>query len=355
MREIAGGIIRRCYLFYGDEKLLIDEARTALRAQLVDDATEAFNYHQFEWEPGRLRQALEMARTLPLFAQRRMVVLMDCPLFGRSTRGDAGDDGASKEKDEGEATALLSYLEQPAESACLVITAPSADPRRRLTKAVAAFGTAIACPELTEQEASTWVQRRVGQLGKKLDPAAAIQLVAMAGTNLYGLAAEVEKLVLFAGEGNRLRLEDVNLLVAGTAQGEIFDLLDALGRRRTGDALVLLGQFLRRGDPGPVLITQIARHVRNLVIARTYLDQGRSPEQAATDRKQHPFYWRKLMDQARGFSGAELVQAMSDLLQGDLDMKTGQAPEQVLQRLVLTLAGRTHPRPVTMELGRRIR
>lgn len=345
LQEAREGTIRPVYLLYGGEPFLEQEILAALQERLVRPGTAAFNHHVLDPGPDQVRQAVGVAQTLPFMGEYRLVVLRDCPCF--ATRRGAQEEPPPEGEPEqtgGQAEALLSYLQRPSPFTCLVLQSPARelDRRRKLTLQIMAVGAAVECRPLREAEAVAWVQVRARtRAGKNMGQDACQLLVEKVGTDLYALASELEKLALFAGAGPEITLAMVDQAVAGTSQAQIFDLTDALAAGRVGAALDHLHAMLGHGDHPLRLLGAIASHYRRLMEAGALIRQGLSAQQVAQARGQKPFYWEKLMKQARRYRREQLLAALGRLLEADLALKGGSQTEEslILEMLLVDLAG----------------
>lgn len=129
--------------------------------------------------------------------------------------------------------------------------------------------------------------------------------------------AELEKLALYRPD-TPIRREDVEALVGEAVPGSTWAFLDAIGTRRVPEAATLAGRLLSEQVPMPVLITQIHRRLRDLIIIREHLDAGTRPPDLIREMKLQPFRAQKLTEQARTWQQEELDDALDDLYELDL-------------------------------------
>jgi DNA polymerase III delta subunit len=176
-----------------------------------------------------------------------------------------------------------------------------------------------------------WLVVRARELEIELEPQAARLLAERVGghireadvdrrrrTELANM--ELEKLALYR-PGGTIGADDVDALVSETIPGSTWALLDAVGARAGADASILAERLLDDGAPVPVLISQLHRRLRDLILVREHLDSGSKPPQIVKDLKLQPFRAKKLADQARAWSLAALEAAMVELLALDLRSK----------------------------------
>ena len=186
-------------------------------------------------------------------------------------------------------------------------------------------------------ELERWIRGHVEAGGGRIAPQAVQRLATNVGSDLAALRNEIEKLLLYAGPEATITAEDVTRLSPYAAEANIFDLVDALGSRRPAQAAALFQRELNEGEDPFRLFAMFIRQFRLLIQTRSLLDAGERPGDVAKLLKQHPRVAEKLVQQARGFSLAQLEQIYRRLLQIDVETKTGQA--DLLTALHLLVAG----------------
>jgi DNA polymerase-3 subunit delta len=312
------------YLVHGAEDLLRADALAAIAAAVLVPGLEAFNDDRFEGASCDAAGVVAAARTLPVMAERRLVVVR-------------GADRLAPEK----LDALSAYLADANPTTCLVLEAAKVDLRRGPFNKVKAMGQVIACAPLNERGAADWLVARARGLGYPMERAAAEFLAAYTGTSLGALAAELDKAAAFAGEGGRVDLDTVSETAAGGGIASVFELTDALGERRAGVALKALSTLLEGGEPALRVQGMIVRHFRQLWRAREFLggDAGGAGSLASA-LGVPPFVADKLRAQARRYRDAELGAAFIRFARVDLDLKGGAASaRRTLEDEVLALCG----------------
>ena len=87
--EIAGGRLRPAYLLAGEEALLREDALAALRGAVLTGGAEDFNFDRLEGDATTPGAVLDAVRTLPVMAERRLVVLREPETRRGTARGVA--------------------------------------------------------------------------------------------------------------------------------------------------------------------------------------------------------------------------------------------------------------------------
>lgn len=205
-------------------------------------------------------------------------------------------------------------------------------PTDALRQAVAdAGGLVLEFPAPTRERMERWLDERARELGVRLGPGAARLLSERIGATVREgdvdrrgqtrLAnAELEKLALYRPDGAVAR-EDVAELVVESVPGSVWALLDAVTARRASAAAPLADRLLATGTPLPVLVSQLHRRLRELVVVREHLAGGTRASALPRVMGLKPFRAEKLAEQAAAWRLDELEAALEGLLEVDLASK----------------------------------
>ena len=284
-RQIASGRLDAVYVLAGPDGAL----KASLVAKLVDTIEpdlRPFNVDKL-FPPDHRDEArrqfwsvLQLARTLPMMAPRRVIVVAQAeklmPIF------KAGDDdvpapaedppGAKKPRKApvksagaAELEGLEEYLASPSPDAVLVFVAGDGlnrtlKPVRLLEK----FATTVECDPLPGgRDAAEWATAEAAAEGVRVEPAAARLLASLAGTDITRLRAELERAVLFAsGEGIITEAAVREIAGAPTSQDN-WAMTNAIERGAVGKALHELALKLDAGEYPPMILGQIRWFVAN--------------------------------------------------------------------------------------------
>ncbi|MDD5110290.1 MAG: DNA polymerase III subunit delta [Patescibacteria group bacterium] len=181
----------------------------------------------------------------------------------------------------------------------------------------------------------TWYRDQAKRHGLKFEPAALQQLAEQAGNDLWRADGELQKLAAYC-HGRSATAQDVQLLVADEAEANIFALTDAIGQRRTADALRLLHEQQRAGVAPLEISSRITWHFRNLLAAKAWMADRNGAGNSwslAEALGLHPFVAKKTLGQMSNFTLAELTTRYRQLLALDKKMKTSRGDPATLLTL----------------------
>jgi DNA polymerase III delta subunit len=198
-----------------------------------------------------------------------------------------------------------------------------------LRQTVEAFGgLAKEFAALTAARMEGWIGERASQLEISLAPGTARLLAERVGAYVREgdvdrrrmsefANAELEKLALYRPGGTVTR-DDVEALVGEAVPGSTWAFLDAIGSRSTAQATTLAARLLNEATPLPVLVTQLHRRLRELIVIRDHIAAGTKPPDLVRELKLQPYRAQKLSEQARTWSQQELDDALHGLYELDL-------------------------------------
>ena len=254
LEQIASGDLDPVYLVLGDDALEKAEMADAFE-QVVDDGLRAFNVDRLYGGEASLRQVIEAARTLPMMARRRIVIVTRaerCLSPRRESQSTAAD-----------LEAFEAYLADPQPHASLILVAGDLDKRRRTTVRLLAVATVVTCGVIDSlADGERWVRRRVSAEGLSIEPAAARLLAVQAGPDLTRLRGDVERLVLFAADQSSVDVADVREIAGPAAAHDDWAVARAIERGQAPVALKELALVLESGAAPSMVLGQLAWVVR---------------------------------------------------------------------------------------------
>ncbi len=318
-------------LLYGEEGYLVEQAVKRVCDLAVPPEARDFNWHRFRGKDIQAAPVLDAASTLPVFSPRRLVFLQDV------------HDAAAAELE-----GLLGYLRDPAPETVLLLSAEKIDARRKFYQEFRKVGTAIEFKRYRDHQIPAFIREQARMIGKSFTEDAMALFCRRLGNDLQEIRAELDKLFSYLGEKRLVDVADVDAVVCRTRVESVFDLTNALGSRKSGEALRCLGRLLDEGTAPLVVLTMIVRHFRNLWKTRQLLDEKVGRADIARRIEVNPYFVNGLMEQARTFSFDRYRDLFERFLATDLALKSSAShPGALLERLVLDICGESANSPRT--------
>ena len=324
-QQVASGRVAPVYVLVGPD----DALKSALVAALVGtieadlrpfNVDKIFPAENREESRKQFWNALQLARTLPMMAPRRVIVIAQAeklmPIF------KAGDDEApapaepagaggkgrkpAQQAGEAELAALEQYLAAPSPDAVLVFVASDRlNGNLKPVKLLEKLAVVVECDSMAGAgDGMAWLRAAAAEEGVRIEPAAARLLASLAGSDVARLRAEFERAVLFASGDGIVTEAAVREIASAPTTQDPWAMTNAIGRSAAGAALRELGLKLDAEEHPLMILGQIRWHVANR------LAPGRVPA------------------------------AMDAVFRTDLALKTsGGDPRVLLERLVVELCG----------------
>jgi DNA polymerase-3 subunit delta len=321
LQRIEAGSIPPAIVIAGAERFFVDRAVAALRRAVVGDGPSGFNEDVFEGKTSSAARICDAARTLPMLASQRLVLVRDLDAL------------AAAELDR-----LADYFENPCPSACLVLLAEKLDGRTKLARRAQKLDLVVDAAPVKLHEMRGFVQAETRRRGMKMAPDAAAALVDAIGNDLPAIDDALERLGLYAGEGAPIDLAAVEACVTKVRVESIWALVDAVGLRDRRTALRAASSLLADREPPLRILAMVARQLRIVSRMQSALASGAPAQEAARIAGAPPFKARDLAAAARRFDGKALARAFTVLAQADLALKgSKRPPDVVLQGAILEL------------------
>lgn len=321
-RAVTKGEVAPLYFIYGEEEFLVERLVQRLLDKIVSADFKDFNFSVYYGKEVRAEQIVDTAMTLPMFAQRRVILVK---------RADEMPADAFEQ--------LLSYMQRPSPDSCIVFQGAKVDQRRKFFQELKKSDLLVEFKKMKDDQLAAFIRREADQCGKRIDPAAAEMIVYYTGNNLRELVAQLDKLASYCGERSTITADDVRAMASDTKIDSVFELAEAMGRRHLDRAMRQLQTVLRDSDAPYMLIGALARHFRQLCVIRALMQKKLSTDEIGRQAKVNPYFLKGLLEQARNFRLDEFSEIFSRLHDADVELKSGGRQQTLLEMLVFSICG----------------
>ena len=314
-------------ILHGNDEFAIAAHIAKLCAGLGDPATAEMNIARFDGRSGLDFEALNTAvNAMPFLAPRRVMVL-EHPISAFAS-----------------APARKKFLElldkaQPSTTIALVEFEELKRDHWLLKWAINAGAHAgVHVYNMPKRwEMPRWIEGEAKKQGGKIEPDGAARLSEMVGEDTRIAAQELTKLLTYVNFERPIRLLDVEKVSIVSAQGSVFELVDALGQNDGKKAQRVLHQLLE-DEEAFELWGMVIRQFRLLLQAREMLDERAAVPEIQKALGLHEFVAQKVCNQAGRFSMPALESIYHKLLEIDEGAKTSQVPlDLALDTLIVAL------------------
>lgn len=325
--DIKGGHFASVYLLYGEELYLQDYVVSLIDKALIDDRSRAMDMQKLDVDqkPSRIdfNQLEDALRTPSFFSKRRLIILKNTGLF--TSEGQSLQDR----------TLRLIEIAGRSSFVSLIFQEEKIDKRyKKLVQGIEAAGILVEISVQGEEALRPWIAAFLQRDQIRITQEATESLILRSEGKMRPLMDQLKKLRLFClgSKSQEVDLQTVEGLAGPDLQGDIFKLTDALSTNRPDDARHLYQVLLDQGQPYQRILVMIARHFRQLLIAK---ELGRA-DAIQSRLGVMGFVARKLSQQTSYYSIQQLLSYYEACVESDWAIKSGLMDEAMAVDLLLS-------------------
>ncbi len=302
--DIKNNSYKQVYLLYGEEAYLRNQYRQKLLSALVPEG-DTMNLHIYEDSDVPVKEVIDLAETMPFFAEHRIIAVKDSGLFKKG-----GEE-------------LAEYIGGMPESTILIFAEKEVDKRSKLFKAVKDKGRAVEFGAQDENTLQKWILGILKKENKNITQQTLLFLLEKTGTDMENISSELEKLVCYTMGRDVITTEDVEAVCTTRVTSQIFEMVGAVAEKKQKKALDLYYDLLTLKEPPMRILFLIARQFNMLLQVKELRQKGADNRQIGEKVGLPPFIAGKYVTQAAGFSREELRRAIEECVAAEEAVKTG--------------------------------
>lgn len=302
--DLKTGKFNRIYLLYGEEAYLKKQYKEKLRNAMIPPE-DTMNYAYFEGKGANVKEIIDLAETMPFFAERRLIVMEDTGFFKNAT------------------PELADYIREMPDTTSMIFIESEIDKRGKLYKAVKDKGRIV---ELGRQDESTlfrWIAGSVKRENKQITESAVRFFLTKVGTDMENIQKELEKLFCYTMDKTEITVEDIDEICTTQITNQIFDMVNAVADKQQRKALDYYYDLVALKEPPMRILFLLARQFRLLLEVKEMDKLGYPRKEIASKAGLHPFVVGKYQEQAKAFSVKELRRIIEDSVDTEECVKTG--------------------------------
>lgn len=308
MKQIAEDIrnrqFHRVYLLYGEERYLKEQYKHRLLAALNTEE-DTMNYSRFEGKGVSEAELIDLAETLPFFADHRVILLENTGFFKNKT-----------EK-------LPAYLENPPEHLVMIFAEQEVDKRNKLYKTVVKSGYAAEFSTQKTDVLMRWILGLLKKENKKITQPVMELFLEKTGTDMGMISQELEKLLSYTLDREVIREEDVRAICTSRVENQIFAMIRAVSEKKQKRALQLYYDLLSLKEPPMRILYLLAREMNLILQVKELKKAGFDQKAIASKAGIAPFAVRNYLPLTERYTSERLKAAVEDFTETETAVKTG--------------------------------
>jgi len=329
------------HVLFGEDDFSLKQALEEIKKSIGDATALMSNTTVFEGKtltPEQLRAACE---AMPFLAEKRLVVVEGL-LERFESRGKNGKKKTARQAAKAEEhAAFAAAVKNLPPFTELVIMGGSVADRNPLLQELMKITKVKLFPLLKGSQLSQWIERRVASQAKnkKISPKAVALMLRLVGSDLWTMANELDKLILFTGERN-IEEADVQAVVTSAQEAGVFSMIDAIIEQRVGAAQELMQQLFKQGMAPAQILVMLSRQVRIIYQVKEMSAAGKQRGEIQSKLGlTSDFVLRKAWEQADRYSPARIKDVYHRLLDADVSIKTGRVDGELALDILIAELG----------------
>lgn len=323
LQHIETATYKPVYLLYGEEDYLKRQACHQLKNALVA-ADDTMNLSTFQGKGQDEKEIIELSQTLPFFQEHRVILLEETEFIGKCS-------------DE-----FLDNLKELPDTTVIIMVEESVDKRSRLYKWIQKNGYVAEFAYQEESALRQWITEYLQKDGKGMDGPAIHMVLERTDCKMSAIENELQKLVLYVGNREKITVEDVKELVPEPVNNQIFRMISAVSEGKTRQALDYYYDLLALKEPPMRILFLMVREFNMLFRVKNLAQQGRQDGEIAKTVGTPPFAVKKYKATGKQYSYAVLKTQLNQCAKMENLVKNGDMNERIaIEMLILQFANRT--------------
>ena len=319
-KDIKSNEFTNLYLICGSEEYLKKHRMRQLIRALAPDADD-MNLTEFDGKKTEAESIINIADTLPFFAERRVVTVTDSGYFKKGCE------------------ALEEYIGNMPDSTYLIFCEKEVDKKRKLYKYFSENGHVVEYEPLDEEGLRMYVVPMLKRMDKTILGSTFSHLVQRTGCDLNNISHELEKLAAYTGDRKEITVEDIDKLVCRQLEEQVFDLTDAIATKQKKKALDLYYEMLELKTPPMKIISLLSTQYNSLMMLKELRMKGMDESEISKKVKLHPYAVKMRLRTASRFKPEELKSAVTRCVEAEESIKQGRkAQDLAAEMLIVSLS-----------------
>lgn len=316
------------YLLHGPEKYGMEQKRRQIEQHYIAPEMRDLNYDVASVDIGEI---LAKANTLPFMSEKRMVIVKDAGLLSG----------------EGKLDYFLEEVFTIPDSTILLLmeTETTIKKNQKLYTRFKKAGRLIEMERLTGRALRSYLAGYLGKMNRRIKPEVLEHFIRLSGYGDRRYEGDLESLITTLDQiasisGDEVSMKAVDTFLDPFQTETIFDLLDAVAKKRARGVIRLLKEFDAKEEPAPRILYMIGRQTRNLLFYKTMKKIYSRDADIFKFMGVKPYEGKKIAAQSGLYREETLVHHYELLLEAELAMKSTSASDrEVLETLVLRMIG----------------
>ncbi len=311
--------MKNFYLIYSEDEGVISSRVEEIISKLQVDKNSIITYNMPDVN---LADIILDASMVSMFNPRKVIVVKNSICFKDKVNG---------------VEELENYFESYNHNNYLIFTLGCAkvDTRKKIYKLISKVGEVITVKQIDHNYLCNYVNKMVMDNGFKMSYNDVNFFVNKVGTNLNNLKNELDKLMIYKEKEKVINYDDINDLVIGNLEDEIFALSDAVINGDVKRSLDVYGEFVNQNYEQTQMISILANQFRFLFQVKRLYEQGTYQNDIAKILEVHPYRVKLAISKCYQYEDRMLLKYLDKLATLEQNIKLGKTDKAIGLELFL--------------------
>ena len=303
------------YLLYGEERYLVRTYKNMLKEAICQE--ESMNFSYYEGKDVSVNELKDVAAAPPFFAERRLIIVENSGFFKSSS------------------DAVVDILKELPDTTHIVFVETEVDKRNKVFKTVNERGYICEMKQQTEEDLRRWALKIFSDAGKQITANDMNKFLGVTGLEMDNIYNEAMKLIAYCLKRNVISAEDIDEVCSTRTVDRVFEMIQAMALKKTDEVMRLYGDLLALKEPPLKILALMGRQFAQLMAVKKLYAEGCDQGSIAQRLGIRPYFIGKYIAQTKGYSLAELKQAVDDCVDAEQRIKSGQTEDKYAVDLLI--------------------
>lgn len=346
-------------LICGSEDLLRENKRDELLK--LYGAEGSMNYNAFSGSSIDLLEIRRLIDTVPMFEDKRKILITDSGLFKRSGKAVKKNDDVPDDKEDADIAEAAetrrggiqevdpreTFSDIP-DSTVVIFCERSVDVSSPMYKLLQKQGEIYkfdssgekrgADRKKNESDIRRWAVEYLKKEKRDIGGTELNRLLQITGYDMMNLSTELEKLVCFTlakPAGYRITSADIDGITSRTLSDRVFSMIDLKLKGRTAEALKVLEELFAVKTPPMKVLYLLVRQYEQALCVRECLSEGMSDAAVLSRMELRDWQLKQIKEQIRGVGADELKARLENAAETEYRVKRGDLPDRLAVELMV--------------------
>ncbi len=290
-KQIKSGTVGNLYFFYGEEQFLLENKIKSIKNTLLDVDFADLNYVQLEEKKLSISQLTDELMSVPVMSDKKMVVVKNSGIFSNAKLTQY--------------KTVCEMISDIPEYMCVIFCEKEFDKKKEKNlEPFKKYGEIVKFDLVSPVQLERWLEKLFDTAGKNILPRDINTMIRLAGQSMASLFNEYQKLVNFVGEREKITAEDIDAVVAKSADARIFDVIDNIATGKGQGVFDELEALRASGENPSTIMTLLTSRIGELLMVKQLCYDKLSADRISTyfEPKKPSFVVKRMIDAAKGFN-----------------------------------------------------